>query len=127
MSTTTLPCAAPRREVAKYMQEKRTIIAEVEGKMAIFYRTFASELIEPLSDCPDLFTKPSLSLAMATIETPDEYARLCDPERLVAISERYTRLSDFPVAVVPLKAKRVFRYDLDCSAAITVSAGRQLW
>jgi hypothetical protein len=101
MWDTTANATAPVDTIGSYIEEKRRLVAEIERDMAITYRTFTKDLIEPLRDCEDFF-EDYLSDALEVVQTPGEFAMDLEPERITALTERYRRFCHYPAAVMPL-------------------------
>lgn len=104
---------APTSSVAAYVQEKRTLITEIERDMAIFYRTFATDITEPLLESELWVAGYGLNSALETMRDPARFARRLDPELMQAISQRYQRFCEHAVAVMPLTATRQFEQGFD--------------
>ena len=104
MSDMITNAAAAMGAVGSYIDEKRALIAAIERDMAITYRTFTQDLIEPLLECDD-FYEHSLREALDVVQAPDEFEMEVEPERITALMGRYERFCLYPVAVIPLSAQ----------------------
>ena len=105
MSGTIAKPAAPISCVASYIQEKHALIAEIERDMAITYRTFTHDLIEPLREDGDDYGVAHMGMASNVIRTPDKFKMHIEPERLTVLMERHKRFAWYPVALIPLNAQ----------------------
>ncbi len=113
MQNTFSKVTAPARSAVAYIREKRSIIGEIERDMAIFYRSFAKDITEPVLESELLVVGYGLHCALAAIHAPARFERLLDPERMAAISQRYQRFCQYGVAVMPLTARCHFELGFD--------------
>ena len=113
MTNTVAKASTPTSSVAAYVQEKRSIIEQIERDMAIFYRTFAKDITEPVLERAVRVAGYGLQYALATIREPTCFERVLGPERMATISQRYQRFCEYAVAVMPLTATCHFELGFD--------------